>query len=74
MEREAEQLLTQHSVSEHSSSTDFEPESPHPNRNNIGPRLLSQRSIVYLVSDSSECGDFTPHSPSPPINDEDIES
>ena len=66
MEREAEQLLTQHSVSEHSSSTstDSEPESPQPNRNNIGPRLLSH-SIVYLDSDSSESGDFTPHSPSP---------
>ena len=73
MEREAEQLLTQHSVSEHSSSTDSEFESlpPHPNRNNIGPWLLSQRSIVYLDSDSSESGDFTPHPspPSPPTND-----
>ena len=52
MEREAEQLLTQHSVSVHySSSTDSEPESspppPNPNRNNIGPRHLSQRSIVH---------------------------
>ena len=81
MERKAEQLLTQHSVSEHSSSTDSEPESPHPhhNTNNIEPRLLSQRSIVYLDSDSSESGDFTPHSsppppPSPPTNDNDIES
>ena len=81
MEREAEQLLTQHCVSEHS-STDSEPESPpHPNKNNIWPRLLSQRSIVYLDSDSSESGDFTSHSPppprptpSPPTNDDDIES
>ena len=77
MEREAEQLLTQHSVSEHSSSTstDSEPESPpHPNRNNIGPRILSQRSIVYLDSDSSESEDFTPHSPPPPPTNDDIES
>ena len=79
MEREAEQLLTKHSVLEHS-STDSEPESPprHPNRNNIWPPLLSQRSIVYLESDSSESGDCTPHSPppppSPPTNDNDIES
>jgi len=72
-ELEAEQLLTQHSVSE-LSSTDSEPESPHPNRN-IGPRLLSQHSMVYLDSDSSESGDFTPHSPTPssPTN-YDIES
>jgi len=78
MQREAEQLLTQNSVSEHSSSIDSEYESPlHPNRNNIGPRLLSQRSIVYLDSDPSESGDFTPHSPplpSRPTNDDDIES
>ena len=76
MEREAEVLLTQHSVSEHS-STFSEPESPpNPNRNNIGPRLLS-RSLVYLDSDSSESGDFTPRSPpppSPPTNDDDIGS
>ena len=77
MEHEAEQLLTQHCVSEHSSSTDSEPESPpHPNRNNIGSRLLSQRSIVYLDSDSSESGEFTPHSPTPPtspLTNDDIE-
>ena len=78
MEREAEQLLTLHSVSEHSSSTDSEHESlpPHPNRNNIGPWLLSQRSIVYLDSDTSESGNFTPHSspPPPPTNNDDKES
>ena len=73
MEGESEQFLTQHSISMH--STYSEPESPPPNKN-IGPRLLTQRSIVYLDTDSSESGDFTPHSPSPspPTNNDNIRS
>jgi len=71
MERESEQLLTQHSVSEHSST---DSESVFPCNNNVGPRLLTQRSVVYLDSDSSEPVDFTPHSPSPSANVDDIRS
>ena len=71
MERESEQLLTQHSVSEHSST---DSESVFPCNKNVGPRLLTQRSVVYLDSDSSEPVDFTPHSPSPSANVDDIRS
>jgi hypothetical protein len=62
MERESEQSLTQHSVSEHDS--DSEPEAT-PSNNDIGPRFLTQRSVVYLDSDS-EPENSTPDSPPPP--------
>jgi len=71
MERESKELLTQHSVSEHS-STDSESKSP--SNNNVVPRLLTQRSVVYLDSDSSEPGDFIPQSPSPSTYVDDIGS